>query len=148
MNDVKKIIISWERFHEDTIAMCKQINCIDKIVGIVCITRGGLAPCSIVSNLLDIRNIEVLGLQSYEKGETTNSEIKLLATPNQALKTEGEGWVVIDELADTGKSIEYAKKILPKAKIYTVYSKMKDSKLLDNQPIIFDQNDWICFPWE
>jgi xanthine phosphoribosyltransferase len=148
MNDVRKVKISWEKFHEDTIYISKQIYNIENIIGIVCITRGGLAPCAIISNLLNIRNIEVLGLQSYEKGETNNGEIKVLATPSQALAVEGEGWIIIDELADTGKSIEYAKKILPKAKIYTIYSKMKNNNLLNNQPIMFNQNDWICFPWE
>ncbi len=114
--------------------------------GIVTVTRGGLFPALSLSYHLNIKNIETVGLSSYtvEKQE----KLKLVKDFNRALVGNGEGWLLIDDLSDTGKSIQFIKKMMPKAHIATVYVKPQGADLVDDYVHEIPQDVWIIFPWE
>lgn len=148
MVKISKVFISWDQFYQDTLVMYDHIKNLNNIIGIVSVTRGGLVPACIISNLMNIRHIEALALHSYDKDSTIGDTIKVLTYPTQALQVKGKGWLVIDELADSGNSLNHAKTLLPEAFICAVYSKMNNNEILHNSPILFKKEDWICFPWE
>jgi xanthine phosphoribosyltransferase len=154
MSYISKTYITWEEVSNHSIELAKAIikdyklnteNALP-IKGIVCIARGGLVPCAIISNILDIRTIETFALKSYSSEK--QQSLQELAKPTEALKVLGEGWIVIDELVDTGASVNYVKEKLPKAKIYSLYTKISDNNALHKYIKSFKKDTWLVFPWE
>ncbi len=154
MSYISKTYITWEEISNHSLELAKAIikdyklnteNALP-IKGIVCIARGGLAPCAIISNILDIRTIEVFAIKSYTK--ENQSSLEVLTAPLKALECLGQDWIVIDELVDTGVSINYVKEKLPKAKIYSLYTKISNNTSLDKYIKEFKKDTWLVFPWE
>ena len=61
---------------------------------------------------------------------------------------EGEGWLIIDDLVDTGKTAIVVRKMLPKAHFATVYAKPAGRPLVDTFITEVSQDTWIHFPWD
>ena len=61
---------------------------------------------------------------------------------------DGSGWLIIDDLVDSGTTFRQLRKMLPKAHFATVYVKPKGSTLVDTTVIPIDQEMWLVFPWD
>jgi len=112
---------------------------------IVGISRGGLVPAVIISNLLGIRKVYSLGLKTYKEQEKDNAEIyqvPYLANNNKIL--------LIDDISDTGESFIIVKKLYSHKQLVTVsvYMKEKTKFVPDIVSESVDNNTWIVFPWE
>jgi len=112
---------------------------------IVGISRGGLVPAVIISNLLGIRKVYSLGLKTYKDQEKENAEIyqiPYLANNNKIL--------LIDDISDTGESFEIVKKLYSHKELITVsvYMKEKTKFVPDIVGENIDNNIWVVFPWE
>ncbi|MFL1780750.1 Xanthine phosphoribosyltransferase [Candidatus Hepatincolaceae symbiont of Richtersius coronifer] len=143
-----KVYMSWEEVHTHTKALCDLIRHNNKeFKGIVCVTRGGLVPCAIVASELKIKKIETFSITSYSN-YAQGIDIKTLSVPCQALIDEGAGWLVIDELLDTGNTAKYIKHRLPKASFYCLYSKILEDSFLEGYVKYFPKETWIYLPWE
>ncbi len=135
--------ISWGQFHKDAKELAQRL--IDKgpFKGIVAITRGGLMPAGIVARELEIRLIETMCIVSYdwvEQGETC----KVI----KGVEGSGEGWLIIDDLVDTGRTAELVRQTLPKAYFATVYAKPSGKTKVDLFIEEFSQDTWVLFPWD
>ena len=145
----EKFYISWEDFHKDSKELSKKIKEMKlDIKGIVCITRGGLVPSAIIASELDIRKIETYGIKTYSDSLEQEKNYEILSLPIESLKDQGEGWIVIDELVDTGKTADYIMNQLPLAKLFAVYTKIPNHKSISFYIKEFDKNLWLCLPWE
>ena len=60
----------------------------------------------------------------------------------------GQGWLLIDDIADTGDTLKAARKILPRAHFATVYAKPAGEGLVDSVLHVVSQDTWVEFPWE
>ncbi len=139
----KDFVVTWDRIQEDTKALCVKFQ--DKAFkGIVAITRGGLAPALIVSQELDIKHIETLCISSYDHQEQKKAEI--IKQPD--LPGGGLGWLIIDDLVDTGKTFEIARELYPNATLACVYGKPAGIPKVDCFQAEIAQDTWIHFPWE
>ena len=56
--------------------------------------------------------------------------------------------LVIDDLVDTGKTLEVVRKHMPKAHIATVYAKPMGRPQVDSFITEVSQDTWIFFPWD
>jgi xanthine phosphoribosyltransferase len=112
--------------------------------GIVAVTRGGLAPAALVAKALDIRVIETIGIAAYQGEQLTAPN--LLKTPVAA--GDGAGWLVIDDLVDTGATMQIVRTILPAAHVAVLYAKPQGRALADTFVREFPQDCWLDFPWE
>lgn len=149
MSYINKTKLTWNEITTDSITLAKTIKNESPIIaGIVCVTRGGLVASGLLSNLLNVKQIDLLCMSSYNHEEQKQNLLNVLLEPNIAKQTLGENWIVIDELVDTGKSIDYVKKILPKAKVYALYSKLLNCKNLDGFVKYYEKDTWLEFPWE
>ena len=148
MDNNKKVYISWDQFYKDTLELCNKITNLKDIKGMVCITRGGMVPGCIVASKLNIRKIETISIKSYQDNLEISDSFEILVEPKEALQDLGKNWIVIDELIDSGQTLKHIKQILPFANIYTVYSKILDSDLVNSYFRYYDKSHWICFPWE
>ena len=145
----KAFPVSWDQFHRDTRALSWRIASLNaNWRGIVAIARGGLFPAAIIARQLGIRVLDTVCIASYHNySEQTRVDI-LKEISTDFLENQGEEILVIDDLTDTGKTIECLKRILPKAHYATVYSKPQGRPLIDTYVTEVSQDTWIYFPWD
>ncbi len=135
--------VSWAQFHRDTKALAQKLIEKAPFKGIVAVTRGGLMPAGIIARELEIRLIETMCIISYDWVEQSD-ESRLL----KGVEGDGEGWLVIDDLVDTGRTAEVVRKALPKALFATVYAKPAGRAKVDMFVHEFTQDTWVLFPWD
>jgi len=141
--------VSWDQFHRDARALALRLAGLDReFRAIVCITRGGLVPAAIISRELDIRLVETICLASYHD-YANQGEMTLLKGIAAELSSDGgENVLVIDDLADTGKTASEVRAVLPKAHIACVYAKPLGAPAVDTFVLEVSQDTWIYFPWD
>jgi xanthine phosphoribosyltransferase len=145
----KSLILSWEELHRDAKALALRLLELGPWKGIVAVTRGGLTPAAIVARALDIRLIEtvcVIGYGPDEYNPQQANETTVIKPPAQV--GDGEAWVVVDDLVDTGRTAEVLRKLMPKAHFAVVYAKPLGRPLVDTYVTEVSQDTWIYFPWE
>ena len=142
--------ISWDQIHRDSRALAWRLDGKGPEnghwKGIVAITRGGMAPAMIVARELDIRIVETISIKSYD--HQSQSDAQILKEPSESLMKDGEGIIIIDDLVDSGKTLDAVRKSYPKAHYATVYAKAKGRPLVDTFITEVSQDTWIFFPWD
>ncbi|MDZ4066420.1 MAG: xanthine phosphoribosyltransferase, partial [Tabrizicola sp.] len=117
--------VSWDQIHRDARALAWRLDGKGPDGGawraVVGITRGGLVPAMIVSRELDIRVVDTISVKSYNHQAQT--EARVTKPPQADLMGDGTGILVVDDLVDTGKTLELVRKLYPKAPFATVYAK-------------------------
>ncbi|MEQ8665242.1 MAG: xanthine phosphoribosyltransferase [Rhodospirillales bacterium] len=142
----KELIVSWAEVHRDTRHMVHRLFELGPWKGIVALTRGGLVPAAIIARELEIRVIDTLCIASYD--ETDAGELAILKLPADAVAADGEGWLVIDDLVDSGRTARETRRLLPKAYIATVYAKPDGLDATDLFVHDVPQATWVHFPWD
>ncbi|MDA7599764.1 phosphoribosyltransferase family protein, partial [Alphaproteobacteria bacterium] len=61
---------------------------------------------------------------------------------------DGEGWLIVDDLVDTGETAKALRAMMPKAHFATVYAKPAGRPLVDTFVTEVSQDTWIFFPWD
>ncbi len=142
--------ISWDQIHRDSRALAWRLDGKGPDDGawkaIVAITRGGMAPAMIIARELDVRTVDTISIKSYDHQQ--QSEAKVLKSPDTSMMGDGEGILIIDDLVDTGKTLEVVKTLYPKAHIATVYAKPMGRPMVDSFITEVSQDTWIFFPWD
>ena len=100
----------------------------------------------IIARELDVRTVDTISIKSYD--HQAQSEAKVLKSPDTAMMGDGEGILIIDDLVDTGKTLEVVKNLYPKAHIATVYAKPMGRPMVDSFITEVSQDTWIFFPWD
>jgi xanthine phosphoribosyltransferase len=136
--------VSWDQLHRDGKALAWRLVEQGPWEGIVAITRGGLIPAAIVARELDCRLIESVSIVTYD--EEVKGEPVVAKSPVAA--GDGEGWLVLDDLVDTGTTLRVVRALLPKAHYATVYAKPAGKPLVDSFVTEVSQDTWILFPWD
>ena len=114
--------------------------------GVIAITRGGMVPACIMARELEVLMIETFCISSYDVKD--QSETKILKFPDKALEDQGKGWLVIDDLVDTGTTFKLAREHLPEAHYASIYAKPKGATQTDTFVMEVSQDTWIHFPWD
>ena len=134
--------VSWEELHRNARALAWRLIDLGPWTGIVAISRGGLVPAAIVARELDIRLVDTVCLASYD--HRRQGELQVL----KGLSGDGAGWVIIDDLVDTGRTAEVVRRMLPHAHLATLYAKPAGRPLADTFITEVSQDTWIYFPWD
>jgi len=135
--------ISWDQLHRDSKALAWRLLNMDRFKGIIAITRGGMVPAAIIARELDIRLVDTICLSSYDWKDKKSSVDTL-----KSFDGDGEGWLIIDDLVDTGRTAQVVRQIAPKAHFATVYAKPAGRPLVDTFITEVSQDTWILFPWD
>jgi xanthine phosphoribosyltransferase len=146
--------VTWDQLHRDARALAWQLIGPGAWPGgpwrgIVAITRGGLIPAAIVARELDIRLIETVSVVTYGQDGAEETDIgtpRVVKPP--AAAGDGTGFLVIDDLADTGTTARLVRGILPAAAFACVYAKPAGRALVDRFVTEVSQDTWILFPWD
>lgn len=135
--------ISWDQLHRDAKALSWRLLDKDFFNGIIAVTRGGLVPAAIIARELDIRLVDTVCVASYD-WQDQKGEVKLL----NGVNGDGEGWLIIDDLVDTGRTARLIRELLPKAHFASIYAKPAGRPLVDTYVTEVSQDTWILFPWD
>ena len=143
--------VSWDQIHRDSRALAWRLDGQGPGEGgswkaVVAITRGGMAPAMIVARELDIRMVDTVSVKSYQ--HQTQSEPEVIKSPDMDVVGDGTGVLVIDDLVDTGRTLEAVKALMPNAHIATVYAKPMGRPMVSTFITEVSQDTWIFFPWD
>ncbi len=142
--------VSWDQLHRDARALAWRLDGQGPDgapwKAVVAITRGGMAPAMIVARELDIRMVDTVSVKSYNHQE--QSAPKVIKSPDMDVIGDGTGVLVIDDLVDTGRTLEAVKELMPKAHIATVYAKPMGRPMVETFITEVSQDTWIFFPWD
>ena len=143
-----ELILSWEEVHKEALELAEIISLSEiKYDGIIAITKGGLFPALIVSTFLRIDYIDTICIRSYKKKK--QKETKLIKSPIGKMNISK--WLIIDDLTDTGETIEMTKSFFgtySTVDVGVLYTKPKGHHTVDYSIKKFFQDTWIVFPWE
>jgi xanthine phosphoribosyltransferase len=144
-----EIVISWAELHRDARYLSEVLHRMGTWKGIIAITRGGLVPAALVARELEIRLVDTICVSSYDAGSSGSAaqqqgQVVLL----KGVAGDGDGFLLIDDLVDTGRTALYVRQLLPKAHFATLYAKPAGRPVVDTCVKEFKQNKWIFFPWD
>jgi len=144
-----EIIVSWVELHRDARYLSEMLHAKGTWKGIIAITRGGLIPAALVARELDIRLVDTVCVTSYGssssgQAEQEQSDVRIL----KEVAGDGEGYLLIDDLVDSGRTAGVVRKMLPKAHFATLYAKPLGRPIVDTCVKEFKQTKWIFFPWD
>ncbi len=137
-------IVTWDQLHRDAKALAWRLHALGPWTGIVAITRGGLIPAAIIARELECRLIESVSVVTYDD-ETRGAPV---VTKQPAAAVDGTGWLIIDDLVDSGTTARLVRGILPKAHFATIYAKPAGKPVVDTFVTEVSQDTWILFPWD
>jgi hypoxanthine phosphoribosyltransferase len=118
----------------------------DVIVGI---TRGGWIPARVLSDLLGIPHLAVVRAELYlGVAETRNAPV---LTQGVSADVRDKKVLLVDDVADTGKSLQLAREHLQQqgateVRIATVYH--KPFSIIKPDYYEKETRSWVVFPWE
>jgi xanthine phosphoribosyltransferase len=134
--------VSWQELHRDARALSWRLAGRQSWAGIVAVARGGLVPAHIVARELDIRLIDTVCVSSYDEQVQRPPEVL------KGVSGDGAGWLIIDDLVDTGQTGRVVREMLPRAHFATVYAKPAGREVVDTFVTEVSQDTWILFPWD
>jgi len=150
----KDFPVSWGEAHRNARALAWRLA--DKgpleggkWKGIVAVTRGGMVPACIVARELDILVIETFCVVTYgNAGKGQDMGANNVLKVSDQVDNDGEGWLVVDDLVDSGGTFRIIRKYLPKAHYAAIYAKPAGVDTIDTYISELSQDTWVHFPWE
>lgn len=144
-NNVNHFPVSWEELHRHAKALAWRLIDKQQWKGIIAVTRGGMVPAAIIARELDIRVVEAVSVSSYDHKDQRKAEILKGVSD---VVGDGEGWLVVDDLVDTGNTFVVLRELIPNAHYATIYAKPMGRPQVDSYITEVSQNTWIYFPWD
>jgi xanthine phosphoribosyltransferase len=138
--------VTWDQLHRDARTLAATLMPRGPFKGIVAVTRGGLIPAAIVARELECRLIETISVVTYAADAGTQGTATVLKPPSAA--GDGEGFLIVDDLVDTGVTARLVREILPKAYFAVLYAKPAGRPVADSFVAEVPQDTWILFPWD
>lgn len=141
-----ELVISWEDFHKKSRDLGLQLKSLrNDWEGVICVTRGGMVAACLIAQELPVKNIQTICIQSYAHQDQAK-EPTFHHIPD--IPDDGKGWLVIDELSDTGNTFKNIRTKFSKAHYACVYTKPNGVDQADTFIETVSQDTWIYFPWE
>lgn len=140
--------VTWDQLHRDarqlaTLLMTRE-PADGPLRGIVAISRGGLIPAAIVARELECRLVESVCVAMYEEQDA--GQPQLLKPP--AAAGDGTGFVIIDDLVDSGTTARLVRSLLPRAHFACLYAKPAGMAVAESWVAEVPQDTWVLFPWD
>ncbi len=138
--------IGWDRLHQDARTLAAKLIKAGQFRGVVAISRGGLIPAAVVARELECRLVETVSVATYAGETGTRGSPTVLKPPVAA--GDGTGFVIVDDLVDTGVTARLVRSMLPRAPLACLYAKPAGRPYADMFVAEVPQDTWILFPWD
>ena len=136
--------VTWDQLHRDARSLAAALMPRGPWRGIVAVSRGGLIPAAIIARELECRLVESVSVVAYQ--DEARGEPVVVKPPTAA--GDGEGFLIVDDLVDSGRTLELVRQMYPKAHFATVYAKPKGQPMVQTYITEVSQDTWIFFPWD
>lgn len=135
-----------------TIAYCEELAA--KMGGyrpdfIIGISRGGLVPARMMSDILGVKGVGILGMSFYTAmGKTSDSPV---INQDLSMDLKGKTVLIVDDIADSGRSLAVAKgyvlrKGAKEARVATIH--YKPNSIFRPDYFVATTTAWVVYPWE
>lgn len=138
----QKFTVTWEMLQMYGRELSLRLLPSSQWKGIIAVSRGGLVPAAILARELSIRYVDTVCISSYDHNHQREKHILKRA------EGDGEGFIVVDDLVDTGGTAHSIRDMYPKAKFVTIFAKPEGRPLVDDYVVDIPQNTWIEQPWD
>jgi len=146
MQAPKYAVVTWDQLHRDARALAAAVMPRGPFRGIVAISRGGLIPAAIVARELECRLVESISVVSYAQEAGTARPPEIIKPA--AAAGDGSGFLIVDDLVDSGATARLVRDALPKALFGCLYAKPEGQAVADLFIAEVPQDTWILFPWD
>ena len=136
--------VTWDQLHRDAKALAWRLMEGGPFQGIVAVSRGGLIPAAIIARELDTRLVESVCVVTYDDEKRGEPQV----TKPPVAAGDGTGFLIIDDLVDSGTTARVVRKLLPKAHFACIYAKPQGREAVDSYVTEVSQDTWILFPWD
>ncbi|TCP96255.1 xanthine phosphoribosyltransferase [Cricetibacter osteomyelitidis] len=140
----EKYVVTWDMFQMHARKLSESLLPASQWKGIIAVSRGGLFPAAVIARELNLRHVETVCIASYDHDQ--QSELRVLHAAE--VPNGGAGWIVVDDLVDTGNTARAIREMYPNAKFVTVFAKPAGASLVDDYVIDIPQGTWIEQPWD
>ncbi len=145
MEYTKELYLSWDEVQANCIELAYKIIATKRRYdAIVAVTRGGMFPAGVLARELDIHYVDTICLSRYNVMEV-NDEEQVLKIP-QGLQDKSV--LVVDDLADKGRTLDMVKEHLPNAIVATIIVKPEGKDRVNVYVRETAQEVWVRFPWD
>jgi len=141
-DDTTARTLAWNDIRRDCRALAARLAGRPRFHGIFAVARGGLVPAALLARDLDIRLVDTVCIASYD--DRRRGGVEVLKAPTG----DGGGWLVVDDLVDSGTTARAVRALLPAAHYATLYAKPEGRPWVDDFVTAVDQSVWLVFPWE
>ena len=141
----EKYVVTRDMFQMHARKLAERLLPASQWKGIIAVSRGGLFPAAVLARELSIRHVETVCIASYHD-HNNQGELQVLHAAQ--VPNGGEGFIIVDDLVDTGNTARAIREMYPNAKFVTVFAKPAGAELVDDYVIDIPQNTWIEQPWD
>jgi len=116
---------------------------------IVAVSRGGLPPARIISDILDVDDVASITIRYYKSVGRTREEPEIICPLNADVA--GKKVLIVDDVADTGHSLQVAKEhVLAKgaSEVRVATLHYKPWSVLKPDYYAEETDAWIIYAWE
>jgi len=149
-SEIEFEVPTWNQIYEMLLNLVEKIrkNGFEPNI-IVGVSRGGWPPARVLSDLLDNPNLANVKAEFYLGVAETKGEPVI--TQPVSMTVTGKKVLIVDEVADTGKSLKLVKEHITEegaaeVKVATVY--YKPWSIVKPDYYEKETSRWIVFPWE
>lgn len=145
-----KEILTWQTFGESSREMAQEIadsGFVPEII--IAVARGGLLPAGALSYSLGVKLSDAINVEFYTDVAETLPDPVLLAPMLDVESIAGKKLLVVDDVADSGRTLGLVVDLLAKygaeVRSAVIYSKPRSVVSPD---YVWKRTDrWIVFPW-
>lgn len=145
-----KEILTWEGLGEATDTLAKMVVDSGFEPGIViAVARGGLIPAGALTYSLGVKLTDAINVEFYTDVEETLPDPILLAPMLDTESIAGQRILVVDDVADSGRTLSLVLKLLrgfgAETRSAVLYAKPRT--VVEPDYVWRHTDDWIVFPW-
>jgi xanthine phosphoribosyltransferase len=138
----KKFYVSWDNLQREARRLARRQLPASQWKGIIAVSRGGLVPAALMARELGIRFVDTICISSYDHDNQRDLQVL------KKVDGDGEGFLVVDDLVDSGNTAKVIRELYPKAKLITIFAKPNGESMVDDFEVSISQDTWIEQPWD
>lgn len=142
-----KMIITWEGAWRLAYKMAEVLQPHKKFNRILAVARGGWMPAAMIGRAMGVNHISYVEVSSYSDDDHKQGSLKFGRMPPADFANSPD-CLVVDDVADTGKTFKALHQLWPRAFLCAMVSKPAAQNWLHLSTVEVPQDTWVEFPWE
>ena len=151
MSEPSRLILDWNDIAELSRALAARLEG-QPFDTLLAVSRGGLVPAAMLAQLLQMRDVSLAAVASYE-GEDQGNELVFFHFPRPE-DLDGRRVLIVDDVWDSGRTAVALRDRVREAgglpTMAVLHYKPESSAYPEQRPEIWveETEAWIVYPWE